>query len=142
MNYSRLSKKHLAITFAGWTGAQKKKALLYYLSKHNVKDGEKSPFEMMGEDVQQMLMGLWLQEVVDDPKGKISLELLKRAPESKKRAQVNIASTHKIDAVMTTAKAMLKDASQEELKKIVGGRLNGKRPVKSIEDADYVVVEE
>jgi len=142
MNYSRMSKKNLAVNFASMDKNKQKKMLLHFLVRHKASDEEKSPFEMMGTDVQKMVMGLWLQEVVDDPSGKISQELLKRAPESKKRAQVNIDNTHRLDPAMATAKALLKDSSQDDLRKIVGGRMNGKRPVKSIEDADYIVIEE
>ena len=137
-----MSKTNLAVNFASMDKSKQKKMLLHFLAKHKVSDEEKSPFEMMGEPVQKMLMGLWLQEIIDDPSGKISQELLKRAPESKKRAQISVDNTHRIDPIMVTAKALLKDASQEDILKIVSNRMKGNRPVKPIEDADYIVIEE
>lgn len=142
MNYSKMSKRSLALHFAGMSKKDQKKTMIRMMNKHSPTDDEKSPFEMMGPVVQKMLMALWIEETVDNPTGVISVALLKRAPDSKKRAQLNIDNSYKLDPAMVRARALLKESSPEDLLKIVGGRTRGKRPVMSIEDADYTVIEE
>jgi hypothetical protein len=142
MNYRTMSKRNLILKFAELrTPEEKIKMGMYFMSKHKVGEDEKSPFEMMGKEAQAFLNSMWFEEAVKNPTGVISVELMKRAPESKKRAQLQVGGNVAVNHSLKVAQQMLNDASHEEMAAIVQKRINGNRPVLSLEEAKYTEIE-